>query len=58
MKELFALMWSDKRDLALVALVVGILIILFVPVPPPVLDFLLVINISLALLVLLVTFFT
>ena len=58
MKELFALMWSDKRDLALVALVVGILIILFVPVPPPVLDFLLVINISLALLVLLLTFFT
>ncbi|MBD9477431.1 flagellar biosynthesis protein FlhA [Pseudoxanthomonas sp. PXM02] len=58
MKALFALLWSDKRDLALVALVVGILIILFVPVPPPVLDFLLVINISLALLVLLVTFFT
>ena len=58
MKALFALLWSDKRDLALVGLVVGVLIILFVPVPPPVLDFLLVINISLALLVLLVTFFT
>ena len=41
MKALFALLWSDKRDLALVGLVVGVLIILFVPVPPPVLDFLL-----------------
>lgn len=58
MKALFSLLWADKRDLALVALVLGILIVLFVPVPAPVLDFLLVINISLALLILLVTFFT
>lgn len=58
MKDLFASLWSDKRDLALVALVVGILLVLFVPVPSPLLDFLLVINISLALLILLVTFFT
>lgn len=58
MKELFASLWSEKRDLALVALVVGILLVLFVPVPSPLLDFLLVINISLALLILLVTFFT
>lgn len=58
MKALLSLMWSDKRDLALVALVLGVLIVLFVPVPAPMLDFLLVINISLALLILLVTFFT
>ena len=58
MKALFSMLWADKRDLALVALVLGILIVLFVPVPAPVLDFLLVINISLALLILLVTFFT
>lgn len=58
MKALLATLWSDKRDLALVMLVVGILLVLFVPVPSPVLDFLLVINISLALLILLVTFFT
>ncbi|HBK46550.1 MAG TPA: flagellar biosynthesis protein FlhA [Xanthomonadaceae bacterium] len=58
MKALFSLMWSEKRDLLLVLLIVGILMALFVPVPAPLLDFLLVINISLALLVLLVTFFT
>lgn len=58
MKALLATLWSDKRDLVLVMLVVGILLVLFVPVPSPVLDFLLVINISLALLILLVTFFT
>ena len=58
MKGLLETLWSDKRDLALVMLVVGILLVLFVPVPSPVLDFLLVINISLALLILLVTFFT
>ena len=53
MKDLLASLWSEKRDLALVALVVGILLVLFVPVPSPLLDFLLVINISLALLILL-----
>jgi flagellar biosynthesis protein FlhA len=58
MKELFALMWGSKRDMVLVALVLGVLAVLFVPVPSPLLDFLLVINISLALLILLVTFLT
>jgi flagellar biosynthesis protein FlhA len=57
-KQLLGQMWTGKRDLALVLLVVGILILLFVPVPSPLLDFLLVINISSALLILLVTFFT
>ena len=58
MTSMLALLWSEKRDLALVVLVLGILGILFVPVPAPMLDFLLVVNISLALLILLVTFFT
>ncbi len=58
MKGMLSLLWSDKRDLALVVLVVGILMVLFVPLPTPLLDLLLVINISLALLILLVTFFT
>lgn len=58
MKAFGALMWQSKRDLALVALVLGVLAVLFVPVPAPLLDFLLVINISLALLILLVTFLT
>ncbi|MBM7093020.1 FHIPEP family type III secretion protein, partial [Streptomyces sp. S12] len=51
-------LWTGKRDLALIALVIGVLVVLFVPVPAPVLDFLLVANISVALLILLVTFFT
>lgn len=58
MKELLAQMWTGKRDLALIALVIGVLIVLFVPIPPLLLDFLLVVNISMALLILLVTFFT
>lgn len=58
MKDLFGQLWSGKRDLALIALVIGVLTVLFVPVPAPVLDFLLVINISIALLILLITFFT
>lgn len=58
MNPLAAQLWSHKRDFALVGLVVGILLLLFVPVPSPLLDLLLVLNISTALLILLVTFFT
>jgi flagellar biosynthesis protein FlhA len=47
-----------NADLALIALVVGILTILFVPVPTPVLDLLLIANLSFALLILLITFYT
>ena len=47
-----------NADLALVALVIGILTILFVPVPTPLLDLLLIANMSFALLVLLITFYT
>ncbi|MDQ1120679.1 MULTISPECIES: flagellar biosynthesis protein FlhA [Pseudoxanthomonas] len=58
MMQTLAPLWTERRDIILVSLVVGILLVLFVPVPAVALDFLLVINISLALLVLLVTFFT
>lgn len=58
MSGLFSMLWTGKRDLALIALVMGVLIVLFVPIPSPLLDVLLVINISTALLILLVTFFT
>jgi len=58
MRELMVQLWSGKRDLVLVALMIGILMVLFTPIPSPFLDFLLVINITLALLILLATFFT
>ncbi|MGH8108419.1 MAG: flagellar biosynthesis protein FlhA [Arenimonas sp.] len=58
MKELLTQMWSGKRDLALVGLMIGILMVLFTPIPSPFLDFLLVVNITFALLILLATFFT
>jgi flagellar biosynthesis protein FlhA len=58
MKELMTQLWSGKRDLALVGLMIGILMVLFTPIPSPFLDFLLIINISFALLILLATFFT
>src|SRR4249919_1818772 len=58
MKDLLTQLWSGKRDLVLVALMIGILMVLFTPIPSYLLDFLLVINITLALLILLATFFT
>ena len=58
MRELFNQLWSDKRDFVLVGLLIGILMVLFAPIPSVLLDLLLVINITLALLILLATFFT
>lgn len=58
MRQLWMSVWTGKRDLMLIALVIGVLVVLFVPIPPMLLDFLLVANISMALLILLVTFFT
>jgi flagellar biosynthesis protein FlhA len=55
---LFRQLWSGKRDLFLVLGMVAILVILFTPIPPALLDFLLVLNFTGALLVLLITFFT
>ena len=58
MKELFGQLWTGRRDVALVLGMIGILVILFTPIPPALLDFLLILNFSVALLVLLITFFT
>jgi flagellar biosynthesis protein FlhA len=44
-------------DLAMVALVIGVLVVLFVPIPAPLLDLLILTNFSFALLVLLLTFY-
>lgn len=44
-------------DLIMVLLVVGILVVLFIPIPPALLDLLLLANFSFALLILLLTFY-
>lgn len=46
-----------NSDLLLVFGMIGILVVLFAPIPPRVLDFLLLINLSFALLLLLMTFY-
>jgi flagellar biosynthesis protein FlhA len=48
---------GDNNDLILVVLMVGILVVLFTPIPAPLLDLLLIVNFSFALLVLLITFY-
>ena len=48
---------GQQSDLILVFSLVGILLILFTPIPPGLLDFLLIINFSFALLILLLTFY-
>jgi flagellar biosynthesis protein FlhA len=53
MKKLFA----ANTDLLLVALVMGVLVVLFAPIPSMLLDVLLLLNFSLALLVLMMTFY-
>lgn len=52
-----ARMFGRNSDLVLIALVVGILLLLFTPVPPWLLDCLIILNFSLALLILLMTFY-
>jgi flagellar biosynthesis protein FlhA len=46
-----------QADLAMVALVVGVLTVLFAPIPSPLLDLLILANVSFALLLLLLTFY-
>src|SRR5689334_6366365 len=46
-----------NTDIAMVLLVVGILVVLFVPIPSGLLDFLILTNFSFALLILLLTFY-
>ena len=48
---------GDQSDLILVFLLISILLILFTPIPAVLLDFLLIINFSCALLILLLTFY-
>jgi flagellar biosynthesis protein FlhA len=48
---------GKNADLALVVVLIGILVVLFAPIPAPLLDFLLITNVSFALLILLLTFY-
>jgi len=48
---------GSNTDIVLVLLVIGVLMVLFSPIPPDLLDFLLLTNFSFALLVLLLTFY-
>lgn len=57
MIEALRRMFGKHTDLMLVGLLIGILLILFTPIPPGLLDFLLISNITLALMVLLLTFY-
>ena len=49
--------FGEQSELILVIMLAGILMILFAPVPPGLLDFLFILNFSLALLILLLTFY-
>jgi flagellar biosynthesis protein FlhA len=50
-------MFSEQSELVLVLLLAGILLVLFTPIPPELLDLLLITNFSFALLILLLTFY-
>jgi len=52
-----ARIFARNTDVVVIALVMGILLVLFAPVPAGLLDFLIVLNVALALLVLLMTFY-
>jgi flagellar biosynthesis protein FlhA len=58
MRKLWITLTSGIQDLILVVGMIGVLMILFVPISKGLLDFLLLFNFSLALLILLVTFYT
>jgi flagellar biosynthesis protein FlhA len=49
--------FGDHSDIAMVVLVLGVLTILFVPIPAGLLDFLILTNFGFAFLVLLLTFY-
>lgn len=49
--------FRDQTELVLVGLLAGILLVLFTPIPPGMLDFLLITNFSFGLLILLLTFY-
>lgn len=58
MNSLYKNFVNGSNDLLLVVGMIGILLVLFTPISPWLLDFLLLTNFSIALLVLLVTFYT
>ncbi|RZU38511.1 flagellar biosynthesis protein FlhA [Fluviicoccus keumensis] len=58
MKSFKSLLLSEFNDLLLAVGMIGILLVLFTPISPGVLDFLLLANCTVALLILLVTFYT
>lgn len=58
MKKLLSLFMTGAQDLILIFGMIGILMILFVPISTVALDFLLLLNFSVALLILLITFYT
>ncbi|MDO8330477.1 MAG: flagellar biosynthesis protein FlhA [Fluviicoccus sp.] len=58
MKSFGNMLLSEGNDLLLAVGMIGILMVLFTPIPPGVLDFLLLTNCTIALLILLVTFYT
>lgn len=49
--------FRNNADVALVAMVLGVLLLLFAPIPAGLLDFLILLNFSFALLILLLTFY-
>src|SRR6187402_826848 len=57
MLESLRISLGKHSDLVLVAAVAGILLVLFTPIPPFLLDLLLILNVSFALLILLLTFY-
>ena len=58
MIKAFSQMFKGINELVLAAGMIGILLVLFSPIPPTLLDFLLLVNLCFALLILLVTFYT
>lgn len=58
MKSKISLLLGGINELALVVGMIGILVVLFTPIPPALLDFLLLLNFAAALMILLVTFYT
>lgn len=49
--------FGRNSDIVMVALVLGVLVVLFAPIPSPLLDFLILANFSFAFLILLLTFY-
>lgn len=48
---------AKHSDIAMVLLVLGVLVVLFAPIPSPLLDFLILLNFSFAFLILMLTFY-